>query len=277
VANDFCEKPLATPKKLDFGIALDCPGAVAIVSCCMYGYTLSITGNALLLLILYRGLRNRMVAWYPLFYGYIGYVLAASAVQVYMALQHGVASRSYHYAFHLPSLLLPLLQMLILWNIYARVIGNTKNTWRTWIGSGILVAALSLVVAQKVFSMGGDFFYSYHAVMCFVQMLACVLVYRSTQRHPEVVLGRNLNGILLGISLVVGLQAVNLAHFLFKDVSFLVIGFFMQFIYFVALSVFAYTMWHFDPVRTVSPEHLQRLAKIGEDVERAIKTLVSPR
>jgi hypothetical protein len=243
----------------------------------MYGYTLSITGNALLLLIIYRGLRNNMVALYPLFYGYVGFVFANSLVQVYMALVYGLNSTSYYHAYHIPGLLVPFLQMLILWDIYRKVIGNTKNSWRAWIGSGMLMGVLGLVVARKIFSLGGDFFYSYQAVMCFVQMVACVLVYRSTEGRRDLVLGRNLNGILLGLSLLVGLQAVNLAHFFFRDVSFLVIGFLMQFTYFVALSIFAYTLWHFDPVRRVSPEHLERLAKVGEDLERAIKTLVSPR
>jgi hypothetical protein len=243
----------------------------------MYGYALSITGNALLLLILYRGLRNRMVGSYPLFYCYIGFAFAASLVQVSMALRHGTASTPYYYAYHVPSLFVHVLQILVLWDIYRKVIGNTKKVWRTWIVSGILVGTLSVVVARKIFSLGGDFFYSYHAVMCFAQMLACVLVYRSTGKNPEVVLGRNVGGILLGLSLMVGLQAVNLAHFFFKEVPFLIIGFLMQFTYFIALSVFAYTLWHFDPVRRLSPEHVQRLAKIGEDVERAIKTLVSPR
>jgi hypothetical protein len=229
-------------------------------------------------LLLARGIRNNLFACYKLFYIYASYATCSALAGVFFLWRYGLNSAEYSYAYHLPNMLIPCFHLAILLDIRRRVFGNTKLTWRSVLESCILVAAPTAPVAVMIFSstqMG--FFYRYHAVMLFWQMLACVLVYRGVLARREVELGRNLRGILVGVASLVALQAMNFAHVLFAGGAVQVFTFLLQFFYFVALSVFVYSLWSYDPIRVVERSQMERLRHAGESLERTLKVLMTNR
>jgi len=233
-------------------------------------------GQALLLLVIVRGLYSGTFPRYLLFYLYMCYVLLAALSVDVSQILYGWRSREYYFVYHIPNLLAPLFQVAILTEILYRVFGNTKLALRRIIESVILVLTIALPVAWKVFSLPNvSIFERYHAVMLFVQMLACVIVLRRIVGQKDVDPGRNLRGILVGICLLVGLQGMNFANYFFKETSFMIFSFSLQFVYFVALAVFGYTLWNYDPVKIVRPDIADRLDHVSKEVEKAVRGLMS--
>ncbi len=233
-------------------------------------------GQTLLILIIGRGLYSGTFHRYLLFYLYMSYVLLSALACDVSKLVYGWRSWEYLYVYHIPNLLAPLFQVAILTEILYRVFGNTKLALRRIIESVILVLTIAVPVAWKVFSIPNvSIFDRYHAVMLFVQMLACVIVLRRLVGQKDVDPGRNLRGILVGICLLVGLQGMNFANYFFKETSFMIFSFSLQFVYFVALAVFGYTLWSYDPVKIVSPDIADRLDDVSKEVEKAVRGLMS--
>lgn len=206
----------------------------------------------------------------------MGYVLVAGLAGHVANILYGWGSLEYYYVYHVPNLLAPLFQVALLTAIMHRVFGNTKIALRRIIESVILVLTIAVPVGWRVFSIPSvSIFDRYHAVMLFVQMLACVIVLRRIVGQKDVDPGRNLRGILVGICLLVGLQGMNFANYFFKETSFMIFSFSLQFVYFLALAVFGYTLWNYDPVKIVSPDIADRLDRASEDVEKAVRGLMS--
>lgn len=233
-------------------------------------------GQVLLLLIIVRGLYAGTFRRYLLFYLYMCYVLATALACDIGKLMYGVRSMEYYYLYHVPNLLAPVFQVAILTGILYRVFGNTKFALRRLIESVILALTIAVPVGWRVFSIpSGSVFERYHAVMLFVQMLACVIVLRRMVGRKDVDPGRNLRGILVGICLLVGLQGMNFANYFFKETSFMIFSFSLQFVYFLALAVFGYTLWTYDPVKVLTPDIADRLDQASEEVEKAVRGLMS--
>ncbi len=88
----------------------------------------------------------------------------------------------------------------------------------------------------------------------------------------------NLKGILSGLSLMIGCQAINFIGFAFHQSSAAVFWFSVQFIYFVALIVFVYALWDYAPIYRVDPSYPHRLREVGRGLyEIARSVLVSRR
>jgi len=239
-------------------------------------FVFSAVGQAVLLLIIVRGFLSRNLRRYPLFYAYMSYVLLGAFSCHLADFLYGWGSLEYYYAYHVPNLLAPVFQVALLYDIHRRVFGNTKLALRRIIESVILVLTIAVPVGWRVFSIPSvGIFNRYHAVMLFVQMLACVIVLRRIVGQKDVDPGRNLRGILVGICLLVGLQGMNFANYFFKETSFMLFSFSLQFVYFLALAVFAYTLWNYEPVQTVCPDIAERLDHVKSEVEKAVRGLMS--
>ena len=228
------------------------------------------------MLIIVRGVQSRNLRRYPLFYVYMSYVLFAALCCHMADFFYGWGSQQYYYVYHLPNLLAPVFQVALLCDIHRRVFGNTKLTLRKIVESVILVLTIAIPVGWRVFSIPNvSIFDRYHAVMLFVQMLAGVIVLRRIVGQKDVDPGRNLRGILVGICLLVGLQGMNFANYFFKETSFMIFSFSLQFVYFVALAVFTYTLWNYEPVQIVCPDIADRLDHVSSEVEKAVRGLMS--
>ena len=251
----------------------------------LYSYVTWGGNIALLLLIFIRARSHGMLRRYRVFYAYVCFALVTLSGTVPVAVFFGMKSQEYYYAYHLTNLFVPLFQLWILWDIYRRIVGNDKIPSKDLFHSVTLLALMTVPVLWGVSSLGsGDFFYRYHLVTLAMQVVTCLLVYRKAGLRADLDLGRNLKGMLFGLSLMVALQVVNFSRFLFREEAYRNFAFFVPFIYFLALIVFAYTLWSYEPIferKSVAWGEggvtSQRLAKINEQVQQALKSLLLPR
>ncbi|RPI28984.1 MAG: hypothetical protein EHM61_03175 [Acidobacteria bacterium] len=241
-------------------------------------YALIVVGNALLLLILVRGLMAHLFHRYPAFYLYIGFILATGPAQIGIIAMCGLRSPAYYWAWNLPNLISPLFILLVLRDICKQVDAVGESRKKGSIVPFLVAggAAVGLVASQLLITVGDPFF-RFDAGALFAETLASIYVYTRVSGRRDVSLGRNLKGMLMGVSLLVGLQGVNFARLLFVRSPFEIFAFFLQFVYFLALSVFAYSLWSYEPAVELSADYRERIGKVGEDLEKAIRILVSPR
>ena len=224
-----------------------------------------IGSDLLLCVILIRAVKGRMFSSYPGFYGYLGFVLMISVVRRVVAVSLGKGSSLYYSAYYAPTYVFPLLQVWILGDIYHRIIGYNKTSWKkssSFVLIGVLVTA---PVAWGVFFLEGKpLFYSYQALTLFFQMTICLLIcHEAVLARGKIDLGQNLKGILSGLSLMIGCQAINFISFAFDQSSSVAFWFFVRFIYFVALILFTYALWDYAPIYRIDPSYQPRLRKAG--------------
>jgi hypothetical protein len=76
---------------------------------------ISLTSEVLVALILVRAVKSGMFRTYLPFYSYLGFQLTVALMRWGFALSLGRRSDLYHFIYNLPTYVLPLLQMWILW------------------------------------------------------------------------------------------------------------------------------------------------------------------
>ncbi len=235
-----------------------------------------LTSDLLLVLILARGVKGRMLRAYSLLYGYVGFVLVVSLARRLVLLNFGRGSLQYLYVSDLPTLFMPVLQIWILWDIYRRIIQYRKASWRDSLNTAMMAVVLTLPVAWTIYSMEqGYSYHPYHTLTLFLQMALCFQICREAVRaREEIDLGQNLKGILSGLSLMVGCQAINFMGLLFSQLSAQVWRFSVQFIYFLALIVFTYTLWDYAPIFRLDPSYQPRLKKVRREFYETLKSVL---
>ena len=191
-----------------------------------------------------------------------------------MALTVGRGSTAYHYAFFVPTYLMPILHLWILWDTYRRIIGHaetaigySKTYWRASLRLIMIASVLTMpVILGVAFLRGGDLF---------LQMCLCLLLCREAIRVREKIdLGLNLKGLLAGLSLLIGCQVMNFMAYQFGGGAAQIFGFFMQFIYFLALIVFAYTLWDYAPLSRLDPADQQQLHRTNRHAYETLKSVL---
>ena len=131
------------------------------------------------------------------------------------------------------------------------------------------------VILGVVFLRGGGLFHSYHTLTLFLQMCLCLLLCREAIRVREKIdLGLNLKGLLAGLSLLVGCQVMNFMAYQFGGGPAQIFGFFMQFIYFLALIVLAYSLWDYAPLSRLDPAYQQQLQRANRHVYETLKSIL---
>lgn len=218
-----------------------------------------------------------LIGRYPAFYRYIGFTLAVSILRTGISSTVGIKSDPYFWAWHLPNLISPLLLILVLLEVWRKVEPMGNRNWRAIRLPGIVISAVVTGAGIRLFLTEGDPFFRYQAAALLAETLVCIFVYSKVCGRRELNLGRNLKGMLMGIALLVGLQGMNFARLLFVSTPFEVFAFFLQFFYFLCLSIFAYSLWNYEPAMEVSSDFRERIGKVGEDLEKAVRILVSPR
>jgi len=237
---------------------------------------LELVGNLLLVTILWRAFAEKMFLTYKVFYVYICLTLAFSVSQLLLKRAYGVTSDPYYYAYHISNLVLAGVLVWVLLNIYVRIVGNSKTSWSKILIPAMLVVLVAAMAWFKVLTIpGADPFYRCQSVILPVQVIIGLIVFWSIgSACSPMVLGRNLSGILFGISLMVGPQAINFVSYLFLDESFAIFKFAVQFGYFVALAVFCYSLWEYRPVLAESDYSRMPIGQIDEKLQRVVKALL---
>jgi hypothetical protein len=235
----------------------------------MEGYVLTASNLSLLGVALVLAWRRRThmraVVWY------FAYSLVAAIGQSVVLLVFGLSSSAYYYSFHIPNLVVPALQLVVLAEGFYRLFGPTKLSWRL---RPVPVMVTLVMVAVTVWGMADlrqSWFARYHAVAVIVQTLACLALYHRIAAQREIDVGRNWKGVLTGMGLMVGFNGLNFAQFLFRDEPFAYFSFFVQFVYFLALVVMIRGLWSEDAVRAISPEDQRRMARVDSQLRALLR------
>ena len=235
--------------------------------------------DLLMVLILARAVKSGMLRAYWPFYTYLGFQLAVSVFRSVIDWGLGRSSALYHLVYYLPTYVMPLLQLWVLWVIYRQIIGYSDTSWRDTRRSVTVVGVLTIPIMAGTLSLEGDsFFNAYHAVTLFIQMIICLQICREALAAREKIeLGQNLKGILSGLSLMVGCQAINFAGLIFVQSSAENFWFFVQFNFLVSLIIFAYTLWDYAPIATLDPTYQHRLVKANRELVHIVKSVFADR
>lgn len=237
---------------------------------------LDLAGYLLVFLLLLRGLMRGLVRHYGPFYIYVAFVLISSTLQMAMLLSYGHGSGEYRRAYEIPTYIMPLLQLSILWDLYGRLTTTAVGAREARVRL-ILVAMLltSPIFVAILTAESANLFVVYHSLTLFLQMALCLLLSREAVRvRHELDLGQNLRGILVGMSLLVGCQTINFVAFVLLESPLLVFKFFVQFIYFGALIVFVHSLWDYAPLRRTDGVLLDRLEKVNREVYESVKAVL---
>ena len=70
---------------------------------------------------------------------------------------------------------------------------------------------------------------------------------------------------------MIGCQAINFIGRVFNQSSYLVFWFLVQFVYFIALILFAYALWDYSPIDRVEPSHQLRLRTASRDLYEVVR------
>ena len=234
---------------------------------------LVVVGDMMLIVILWRGIAARLIRHYPLFYLYILLALAISAVRTAVFAAYGWTSTAYYSTWHITSVVIGFTLLLVLFEVWKKIEPGDSLWTRLRLRPIILLATAVGVVTVGLTTRQGDPYLKFDAVLLFAQMLSCIFLYSRVTARRDMMLGGNLKGILSGTGLLVGLQGVNFARFLFADASPQVFAFFIQFVYLLTLLVFAYYLWSFSPPGQIGPSLRGRIDRVGQDLQKVIKTL----
>jgi hypothetical protein len=203
----------------------------------------------LMLLICFRGAGKEMFKFYPAFFTYITYQSVTNMVQLFVYLTYGYESTHYYYAINWGNLPVPVFHLLII----AEVCKNSglfrmsaTRLLQIFLGIAILVA---LFTSPPANASTTDWFYRFHAVMLPSQVIACASCYSCFILRREVQLGWNLEGILLGISILLVGESITFVQFIYSDISFAVFRILVPATATMMLTVFAVALWEKTEVR----------------------------
>ena len=243
-----------------------------------YPNLLQIASNTLIGIILWRAVSTGLLHKYLIFYLFVGFVAAISIVELITQLCWGRDSLEYYYVFYAATLPMPVLQIWVLWDIYRKVVGNPKISWNSLFWPGILVISMALLAVFKVAATpDADIFHRYHAITLPVQVMLLLVMFRTIGSFAGAGLSRNLTGILLGLSLLVGLQTINFTMFLFLGAPIQAFSFLVQFVYFMVLGVFSYSLWEYRPARQLQPSSQAQVTQVNEKLQRLVKIFLTPK
>jgi len=238
---------------------------------------LVVVGDLMLVVILWRGVAARLIGHYPLFYFYILLALAISAVRTAVSAAYGWTSTAYYSTWHITAVVIGFTLLLVLFEVWKKIEPGDSLWTRLRLRPLIILMTTIGVVAVGLTTRRNDPYLKFDAVLLFGQMLTCIFLYSRVTARRDMTLGGNLKGILSGTGLLVGLQGMNFARFLFAGASPQVFAFFIQFVYLLTLLVFAYYLWTYSPPGHIGPSLRGRIDQLGQDVQKVIKALVSPR
>ena len=185
---------------------------------------------------------------------------------------YGVESWEYYHAYHIPNLAVPLWHLALFLSIYSRIARRESATSRiVWALACTLLVSTPIIV--KIWSMEASAYLRFHMITLPAQVVACFLVYLSAiqnrrTRRP----GNNLQFLMLGLGIMVGLQSLNFLQYFGQFQSFQSFSTFVPFIYMLALSTFVVGFWRYDPPG-VSVDGV-RMMKVEALFERSISILL---
>jgi len=234
-----------------------------------YSEAVGVVNCALLLLIVCRGLANSSFLRYPVFFTYIAFELVSSLVGMAVAIRWGLGSSAYFYVFSGLSIVTPLLQLWVLWDLLRRLVGESVDSSRIGRFIMLMTGVLGFPVLWSLAFTSANVFVRYQAVALVFQMIFSLLIYVYLVERRDIDPGRNLKWILAGFALMVGCQSLNYMNLLGSQTSYNVFQFLVPTIYLLALSVFVYAVWGYEPVRRI-----ERRRDVNLQLQRGVRSVL---
>lgn len=240
-----------------------------------YSEAVGAVNCALLVLITYRAVINSSFQKYPVFFSYIVFELVLSLMGLAIAVKWGLNSDAYFYVYYGISVVTPILQVWVLWDLLRRILGESVDSARIARFMVLTTGVLGFPVLWALAFTSADVFLRYQAVALVFQMIFSLLIYVYLVERRDIEPGRNLKWILAGLALMVGWQSLNFINLLGNQTPYGTFQFLVPVIYLVALMVFVYAVWDYEPLRRVERRRVMNL-QIQRGL-RSVLQLIFPR
>jgi hypothetical protein len=169
-------------------------------------------GNVALGALLYRGLRRRLAREYPVFHGYVAYVLCASLILFRLSL---ASRQAYAIGYWVEELVGVLFGVAVTWEIYDAILADYPGVRR--VGRSLIASLVLVLVAKFVANLAAQSVQvlipttmELESNLRFAQA-ALLLAILSLLVYYRIPLGRNVTSLLYGYTLVVATAVANLA------------------------------------------------------------------
>ena len=167
------------------------------------------TGNVVLGALLYRGLRQRLVREYPVFYGYLAYVLCSSLLLFRLSL---VSRRAYAIGFWAEEFVAVLFGVAVTWEIYGAALAGCPGVRR--MGRSLITLIVLALFAKFAVGLAAQPALAspmeLERNLRFAQAV-WLLAILSLLVYYGVPLGRNVAGLLYGYTWFISSAVANLA------------------------------------------------------------------
>ncbi|MBI4445848.1 MAG: hypothetical protein HY645_08045 [Acidobacteria bacterium] len=221
--------------------------------------------------ILWRGYKRQLLRHYPPFYAYIAAVLLIALIRHSVLLGWGNRSQPYFYAYHWLNFFFPPLQLWVLSDLVK--VGSTKKNRLAVVRLATISGLLAIPVGIGVWASDALIFEKLQAFLLAFQALFCVGVCKRVAQS-DIRLGRNLQGILFGLSILMALQSFNFVYRVCELTQTEKFNFATQYIYLMILIFFLWHLWDFQPSGTVPAVARELLKRAGFQLERILKELL---
>jgi type IV secretory pathway TrbD component len=166
-------------------------------------------GNAALGVLLYRGLRQRLAGEYPVFYGYLAYVLCSSLVLFRLSL---ASPQAYAVGFWAEEFVAVLFGVAVTWEICGAALAGCPGVRR--MGRSLITVLVLVLLAKFVVDVAAQ-----PVQLSTVELMrnlrfaqaALLLAILSLLAYYRAPLGRNVAGLLYGYTLFIAAAVTNLA------------------------------------------------------------------
>jgi hypothetical protein len=224
-----------------------------------------------------RGIQRSLWKHYLPFYVYIIFNLVFAFPIYFLGVYFGLASPIHSFAWSAHHYVEIALRVLVLFWIYRLILKATPGGgFKADIALSILA---TLPIAAYLLSGGQGSprplsYYFPYTVIFPTQLIACSLVYVRALRSRGFQMGRNLSGILFGLSLMTALHTVNITRFATGAWSFQLFAFLHQSTSLLAMLILAAFMWDYWPPSTAgSPPGSEDLRRFSRNVAKAVRRL----
>jgi hypothetical protein len=231
-------------------------------------YLLSGTAFAVYCYLLYSLAKSGLIRHFPFFYGFVVWCLVRDALRWVVIAQWGYGSEVYYHAYYTSGLLTPLVQILLLVEIYYRV--RSRRDFGHWV---VLAVFTVMVSAYALYQQQSNFYIAFNTIGLYFQVLFCLLVHIQLQKNRQLYLGRNYSAILYGLSLMIALQSLNYALRLFEYLPHESFRILLQTLGFIPWIGYLIWMRKLDLPGELEEEVVHELAVLEANFRRAAKSM----